>query len=171
MFFFFFFLEVFFAITTMLSNGFVLTNLNDWHDILLLLIGRAGRYGSKFPVGEVTCMDAEDLPLLHSSLNCPSPTLEVNMLGLNGVLAENAFEFYNANFQILGCNNVSIHVFLVSESLRLLQYRVLDYFLPLTSCLCIHDYTHKVASIRYWYVIIWLFLCSLGLKLIWLLIV
>ncbi|XP_015888107.2 DExH-box ATP-dependent RNA helicase DExH16, mitochondrial [Ziziphus jujuba] len=40
------------------------------------IAGRAGRYGSKFPVGEVTCMDAEDLPLLQSSLNCPSPTLE-----------------------------------------------------------------------------------------------
>lgn len=40
------------------------------------IAGRAGRYGSKFPVGEVTCIDAEDLPLLHSSLNAPSPTLE-----------------------------------------------------------------------------------------------
>ncbi|XP_027360998.1 DExH-box ATP-dependent RNA helicase DExH16, mitochondrial isoform X2 [Abrus precatorius] len=40
------------------------------------IAGRAGRYGSNFPVGEVTCMDAEDLPLLHSSLNSPSPTLE-----------------------------------------------------------------------------------------------
>ncbi|XP_060959787.1 ATP-dependent RNA helicase SUV3, mitochondrial isoform X3 [Cannabis sativa] len=40
------------------------------------IAGRAGRYGSKFPVGEVTCMDAEYLPLLHSSLNAPSPTLE-----------------------------------------------------------------------------------------------
>lgn len=39
--------------------------------------GRAGRYGSNCPVGEVTCMDAEDLPLLHSSLNSPSPILEV----------------------------------------------------------------------------------------------
>lgn len=42
-----------------------------------LLIGRAGRYGSKFPVGEVTCIDADDLPLLHSSLEAPSPVLEV----------------------------------------------------------------------------------------------
>ncbi|XP_054805618.1 DExH-box ATP-dependent RNA helicase DExH16, mitochondrial isoform X2 [Prosopis cineraria] len=40
------------------------------------IAGRAGRYGSKFPIGEVTCLDAEDLPLLHSSLNSPSPTLE-----------------------------------------------------------------------------------------------
>ncbi|XP_062169524.1 DExH-box ATP-dependent RNA helicase DExH16, mitochondrial isoform X2 [Alnus glutinosa] len=40
------------------------------------IAGRAGRYGSKFPVGEVTCIDAEDLPLLHSSLKSPSPTLE-----------------------------------------------------------------------------------------------
>lgn len=40
------------------------------------IAGRAGRYGSKFPVGEVTCLDAKDLPLIHSSLNCPSPILE-----------------------------------------------------------------------------------------------
>ncbi|RDY10643.1 DExH-box ATP-dependent RNA helicase DExH16, mitochondrial, partial [Mucuna pruriens] len=40
------------------------------------IAGRAGRYGSNFPLGEVTCMDAEDLPLLHSSLNSTSPTLE-----------------------------------------------------------------------------------------------
>ncbi|XP_004296632.1 PREDICTED: ATP-dependent RNA helicase SUV3, mitochondrial isoform X1 [Fragaria vesca subsp. vesca] len=40
------------------------------------IAGRAGRYGSRFPVGEVTCLDAADLPLLDSSLNSPSPTLE-----------------------------------------------------------------------------------------------
>ncbi|XP_020230023.1 DExH-box ATP-dependent RNA helicase DExH16, mitochondrial [Cajanus cajan] len=40
------------------------------------IAGRAGRYGSNFPLGEVTCMDEKDLPLLHSSLNSPSPTLE-----------------------------------------------------------------------------------------------
>lgn len=40
------------------------------------IAGRAGRYGSRFPVGEVTCLDAEDLPLLHSSLTSPSPILE-----------------------------------------------------------------------------------------------
>ncbi|XP_058106186.1 ATP-dependent RNA helicase SUV3, mitochondrial isoform X2 [Magnolia sinica] len=40
------------------------------------IAGRAGRYGSKFPFGEVTCIDAEDLPLLHSSLESPSPVLE-----------------------------------------------------------------------------------------------
>ncbi|XP_044483934.1 DExH-box ATP-dependent RNA helicase DExH16, mitochondrial isoform X1 [Mangifera indica] len=40
------------------------------------IAGRAGRYGSKFPVGEVTCLDSEDLPLLHSSLDSASPTLE-----------------------------------------------------------------------------------------------
>lgn len=39
------------------------------------IAGRAGRYGSKFPDGEVTCLDAEDLPLLHSSLESPSPDL------------------------------------------------------------------------------------------------
>ncbi|XP_057759544.1 DExH-box ATP-dependent RNA helicase DExH16, mitochondrial-like isoform X1 [Arachis stenosperma] len=40
--------------------------------------GRVGRYGSNFPVGEVTCIDAEDLPLLNSSLNSRSPTLKEN---------------------------------------------------------------------------------------------
>ncbi|XP_057758693.1 DExH-box ATP-dependent RNA helicase DExH16, mitochondrial [Arachis stenosperma] len=40
------------------------------------IAGRAGRYGSNFPVGEVTCINAGDLPLLHSSLNSPSPTLK-----------------------------------------------------------------------------------------------
>ena len=40
-------------------------------------LGRAGRFGSKFPDGEVTCMDVNDLPLLHSSLKSPSPVLEV----------------------------------------------------------------------------------------------
>lgn len=42
-----------------------------------LFAGRAGRYGSKFPVGEVTCLRAQDLPLLHSSLKSPSPIIEV----------------------------------------------------------------------------------------------
>ncbi|KAB1218139.1 ATP-dependent RNA helicase SUPV3L1, mitochondrial [Morella rubra] len=54
------------------------------------IAGRAGRYGSKFPVGEVTCIDAEDLPLLHSSLNAPSPTLEEHFLE-NAKLSENYF--------------------------------------------------------------------------------
>ncbi|XP_022854279.1 ATP-dependent RNA helicase SUV3, mitochondrial isoform X1 [Olea europaea var. sylvestris] len=40
------------------------------------IAGRAGRYRSKFPVGEVTCLDAEDLPLLNSSLSSPSPIIE-----------------------------------------------------------------------------------------------
>ncbi|GAB2210240.1 hypothetical protein Droror1_Dr00015502 [Drosera rotundifolia] len=40
------------------------------------IAGRAGRYGSKYPFGEVTCMDPHDLPLLHSSLKSPSPDLE-----------------------------------------------------------------------------------------------
>ncbi|KVH97362.1 ATP-dependent RNA helicase SUV3, mitochondrial isoform X1 [Cynara cardunculus var. scolymus] len=40
------------------------------------IAGRAGRYGSKFPAGEVTCLAAKDLPLIHSSLNRPSPILE-----------------------------------------------------------------------------------------------
>lgn len=40
------------------------------------IAGRAGRYKSNFPVGEVTCLNADDLPLLHSSLDHPSPVLE-----------------------------------------------------------------------------------------------
>ncbi|KAI3837614.1 hypothetical protein MKX03_029739 [Papaver bracteatum] len=40
------------------------------------IAGRAGRYGSKFPRGEVTCINGEDLPLLHSALGSPSPILE-----------------------------------------------------------------------------------------------
>ncbi|XP_020259002.1 ATP-dependent RNA helicase SUV3, mitochondrial isoform X2 [Asparagus officinalis] len=40
------------------------------------IAGRAGRYGSKFPVGEVTCLKGEDLPLLHSALGSSSPVLE-----------------------------------------------------------------------------------------------
>ncbi|CAL4919027.1 unnamed protein product [Urochloa decumbens] len=40
------------------------------------IAGRAGRYGSKFPVGEVTCLDAEDLPLLHSAMKSPSSIIE-----------------------------------------------------------------------------------------------
>ncbi|KAL6571480.1 RNA helicase [Orobanche hederae] len=40
------------------------------------IAGRAGRYRSKFPVGEVTCLDAEDMPLLLSSLSSPSPIIE-----------------------------------------------------------------------------------------------
>ncbi|KAG8658689.1 DExH-box ATP-dependent RNA helicase DExH16, mitochondrial isoform X2 [Manihot esculenta] len=40
------------------------------------IAGRAGRYRSKFPVGEVTCLHADDLSLLHSSLESPSPNLE-----------------------------------------------------------------------------------------------
>ncbi|PRQ45173.1 putative RNA helicase [Rosa chinensis] len=35
-----------------------------------------GRYESRFRVGEVTCLDAADLPLLHLSLKSPSMTLE-----------------------------------------------------------------------------------------------
>lgn len=40
------------------------------------IAGRAGRYGSKYPVGEVTCLYSEDLPLLHSALESPSPILQ-----------------------------------------------------------------------------------------------
>ncbi|KAA0049343.1 DExH-box ATP-dependent RNA helicase DExH16 [Cucumis melo var. makuwa] len=40
------------------------------------IAGRAGRYGSKFPIGEVTCISGDDLPLLHSSLKSASPTIE-----------------------------------------------------------------------------------------------
>ncbi|KAH9764895.1 DExH-box ATP-dependent RNA helicase DExH16 [Citrus sinensis] len=54
------------------------------------IAGRAGRYGSKFPVGEVTCLDSEDLPLLHKSLLEPSPMLEEHFLE-NAKLSENYF--------------------------------------------------------------------------------
>ncbi|CAM8986133.1 unnamed protein product [Rhodiola kirilowii] len=40
------------------------------------IAGRAGRYGSKFPVGEVTCLHESDLHLLHSALRSQSPILE-----------------------------------------------------------------------------------------------
>ncbi|XP_010449989.1 PREDICTED: DExH-box ATP-dependent RNA helicase DExH16, mitochondrial-like [Camelina sativa] len=40
------------------------------------IAGRAGRFQSKFPIGEVTCLRKEDLPLLHASLKSPSPLLE-----------------------------------------------------------------------------------------------
>ena len=47
---------------------------------MVFIAGRAGRYGSTYPVGEVTCLNADDLSLLHSSLESPSPTLEVIIL-------------------------------------------------------------------------------------------
>lgn len=62
-------------------------------DLLDLLVGRAGRYGSKFPVGKVTCIDAEDLSLLHSSLESPSPTLEVILPSMKWLHASYAFDF------------------------------------------------------------------------------
>ncbi|CAI9118415.1 OLC1v1019983C1 [Oldenlandia corymbosa var. corymbosa] len=40
------------------------------------IAGRAGRYGSKYPVGEVTCLSSEDVPLIHTALSSPSPVLE-----------------------------------------------------------------------------------------------
>ncbi|XP_051152845.1 DExH-box ATP-dependent RNA helicase DExH16, mitochondrial isoform X2 [Andrographis paniculata] len=40
------------------------------------IAGRAGRYKSKFPTGEVTCLSAADLPLLHSALSSPSPVIQ-----------------------------------------------------------------------------------------------
>ncbi|KAF8401729.1 hypothetical protein HHK36_012675 [Tetracentron sinense] len=54
------------------------------------IAGRAGRYGSKYPCGEVTCINAEDLPLLHSSLESPSPVLEEHFLE-NAKLSANYF--------------------------------------------------------------------------------
>ncbi|KAI8566289.1 hypothetical protein RHMOL_Rhmol02G0028700 [Rhododendron molle] len=54
------------------------------------IAGRAGRYGSKFPLGEVTCLDAEDLPLLHSALESKSPVLEEHFLE-NAKLSANYF--------------------------------------------------------------------------------
>ncbi|XP_062018545.1 uncharacterized protein LOC133735150 isoform X2 [Rosa rugosa] len=49
------------------------------HWILTLSPRRVGRYESRFPVGEVTCLDSADLPLLHSSLKSPSVTLETTL--------------------------------------------------------------------------------------------
>ncbi|KAK9083755.1 hypothetical protein Scep_030226 [Stephania cephalantha] len=40
------------------------------------IAGRAGRYGSRFPNGEVTCLNKEDLPSIHSALESSSPFLE-----------------------------------------------------------------------------------------------
>ncbi|KAL8153698.1 hypothetical protein V2J09_011458 [Rumex salicifolius] len=40
------------------------------------IAGRAGRFGSIYPAGEVTCAHEEDLPLLHSSLSSSSPDIE-----------------------------------------------------------------------------------------------
>lgn len=54
--------------------------LQEWYvlsNVLMVLLGRAGRFQSKFPIGEVTCLHKEDLPLLHASLKSPSPLLEV----------------------------------------------------------------------------------------------
>lgn len=44
------------------------------------IAGRAGRYGSRFPEGEVTCLKEEDLPLLYESLE--APTIPVEAAGL-----------------------------------------------------------------------------------------
>lgn len=60
----------------------VLPWLNTSKNVHSVVVGRAGRYGSKFPVGEVTCLDAVDLPLLHSSLSSHSPVIEVDYLSL-----------------------------------------------------------------------------------------
>ncbi|KAJ7528220.1 hypothetical protein O6H91_16G090200 [Diphasiastrum complanatum] len=45
------------------------------------IAGRAGRYGSSFQKGEVTCLDLYDLPRLHNSIAAPSvPIKEVARL-------------------------------------------------------------------------------------------
>lgn len=44
------------------------------------IAGRAGRYRSRFPEGEVTCLKEGDLPLLHESLE--APTVLVKAAGL-----------------------------------------------------------------------------------------
>lgn len=40
------------------------------------IAGRAGRYGSLFPNGEVTCLLERDLPLIHSALKATTPSLK-----------------------------------------------------------------------------------------------
>lgn len=68
----------FFSLLVLVSRIFA-CNIFRYIDFL---VGRAGRYKSKFPTGEVTCLDRNDLPLLHSSLNSPSPILEVRIVFL-----------------------------------------------------------------------------------------
>ncbi|KAA3481847.1 DExH-box ATP-dependent RNA helicase DExH16, mitochondrial [Gossypium australe] len=55
-----------------------------------MILGRAGRYGSKYPMGEVTCLGAEDLPFLHSSLKSASLTLQEDFIE-NAKLSQNYF--------------------------------------------------------------------------------
>lgn len=54
------------------------------------IAGRAGRYKSNFPIGEATCLEADDLPLLPSSLDHPSPVLEEHFMD-NAKLSEHYF--------------------------------------------------------------------------------
>jgi len=41
------------------------------------IAGRAGRFGSRWPVGQVTCLYEEDMPWLHESLAAPVEPMEV----------------------------------------------------------------------------------------------
>lgn len=98
----------------LVSSVFFGSSMNASDGLFDLLVGRAGRYGSKFPVGEVTCIDAEDLPLLHSSLNAPSPTLEVivpTMKMTTAYLVHLATEF----FSTMICYVVQYHLFMLGR--------------------------------------------------------
>ncbi|TQD96910.1 hypothetical protein C1H46_017459 [Malus baccata] len=77
--------------TMMKFDGFGMRELTVTKDVrIVFTAGRAGRYGSKFPTGEVTCLNAYGLSLLHSSLESPSPTLEEHFLE-NAKLSTNYF--------------------------------------------------------------------------------
>lgn len=118
-------------------------------------VGRAGRYGSKFPIGEVTCLDAEDLPLLQSSLNSPSPALEVSFKAPDIkylTMTINKKLVIDLNFNLCLANFILNLLFLICVMICTPMFlcSVLGYFLRLISCIYIHDYTPKRVSHRYW---------------------
>lgn len=83
-------------------------------------LGRAGRYGSKFPVGEVTCLNGKDLPLLHSSLNAASPVLEVTILFVHLVTSGIEKNCIKAPYQRL---KITVHRPLINQPLLLYRPR------------------------------------------------
>lgn len=46
------------------------------------IAGRAGRYNSRFPEGEVTCLADDDMPYLHSALAMKPVQLSVCLVFL-----------------------------------------------------------------------------------------
>ncbi len=59
----------------------------------MFCVGRAGRYGSKFPEGAVTCLDKEDLPLLHHSLATLTCPLEVKQNLYEGLATQQRIDY------------------------------------------------------------------------------